>query len=217
MFKKLTFAFSLLTLGLYSQAIYREYLFNMDSLIVPRVFIYQNENNNYLSYSLQKLIDVDSGFILIQKRYTDSFDIDSSIQFVTKDLSKSQLIEDYWYYNMDNKRYSCKSKHIDASQIDYQKPNNHITKIFYGSCDNHVPEIVKDEAIFKKKVIIILNGKEVECLKYKAQAIFMDSSGRQSKRKGYTYLGKDCGVIRFTNNAPGDKSSWRLIDIKKLK
>ena len=209
--------FVFVVMNLYSQVKYRDFLFNLDSLIKPKVFSFVNNKDNSKVYLLHKAVKTEKGYYLILKRYTDTFDIDSTIQFIDNEMRGSIHKENFWFYYIDDTRHSCTSKELNVSRIDYNTPNNHYSKEILNSCDNSIPQIYTDKAIYKGLKTIEILGKKTECIRYKVKTVSIDRFGKTSKRKGYTYLGKNIGIVMFTNNGFFDHSTWKLTEIINYK
>jgi len=209
--------FLFITSNTYSQVEYKNYLYNLDSLITPKLFTFVNTKDNRKSYLIQKAIKIDTGYLLILKRFTDSFDIDSSIQFIDNKKSSSIYIKEFWFYENQEKESICCPDNLESSVIDYYKPNDHIYSVSFKPCDYSIPIKYWESAIFKKVTNIKIRGKIVKCLKYKTTGISTDFSKKKTKRKGFVYLGQNIGVIKYSNNSFFNRTSWILREIVSCK
>jgi hypothetical protein len=199
-----------------------DYQYPLDSLIVPKVFVYQrNDSVDKFSFRYQQLIIKNKQKILICVLLGDEDLRDSSVYYV---INNKPILNESYYIMKDFKTNIIKStkgqiiENIDngliiKSKIKYTDPIYESLTITFNTISKY------DTIAFYK-----FFDKELKCIKYKSDITISSNPiiDTTIEKSGVTIFAKGLGVVyhSVTNKKTKVTNSWKLkeiIDYKKYK
>ena len=202
-----------------------EYYYPFDSLINPKVFIYQRTDSaDKLTYHYQQLIIKNKQKILIRASFGDDGMLDSSIYSIINNTPV--LLETYTTVKDPKTNEIRPSKGKILKYVDYgvyREMEFKFTDPFMSS----LISIFNQESTFDTIIVYKLFDRDMDCIRYKynmkrsVKYKYIPFFGKSYERAGKVILAKGLGTVYYSITNLKNKStiSWKLkeiIDYKKF-
>jgi hypothetical protein len=201
-----------------------DYQYPLDSLITPKVFIYQRADSaEKLSYHYQQLIVKNNQKILIRSTLGDGNMRDSSVY----DLINNKLVLQETYMIMkDRKTNKIKPSKGEVLEDIDNGVNNESKFKFTNPFAETIISTVKLKSTYDTIIVYRLFGKDLDCIRYKNNMTvsikhkYIPFIGKSLEKIGESIFAKGLGLVYYSMTDVKDKStfSWKLkeiIDYKK--
>jgi len=196
-----------------------DYQFPLDSLISPKVFIFQRTDSlDKLSYHYQQLIKKDNQMILIRSSLGVGDMRDSSVYSV---IDNHVVLKESYMIIQDKKTTQIKASKGDI-KVNEDNGLNIETKIkyvnpFHESMNSTVDFKLDNDTLIKYRLF----DEDLTCIKYKANMDvyikhkYIPLIGKEIKKHGEYIYAKNIGLIYYSFFDDKDNSgfSWRLKEI----
>jgi hypothetical protein len=196
-----------------------DYQYPLDSLIVPKVFIYQNTDSlNLISYQYRGIIKIENDRLLVKYSIGDGNMRDSSVYIIPNGIP--ELKESFMLLKDSQSSSNGISKGEIIDDINSFTKKESMIKYLNPFSSSIISE-VRTMSTYDSIMFYHFGGKDIECIKYNdkfelsVKHKYIPFIGRTIEKTGISIYAKGLGLVYYNmiDSKTKENSEWKLLEI----